>query len=143
MEEMLDSKFRDVGVRNMPDFTQALRIIMTRTSRNNRLRDLIVKTCIINLRQLQKDKEFTSLLAEFGELGADIFAHEDLECGIVGSWFCSKSCDNEEPPQCSNCARPFEKASAWSQRYHEGWYCDHCESDNLTPLCSTCSNEVE
>jgi hypothetical protein len=124
MEDMLDNKSQKVGVRNIPDFTKTLRIVMTRTLRNNRLREVLVKTCILNLRRLQNEGEFVSLLGQFGELGADILAHKDLECGLVDSWFCGIYCENEEPPWCSNCKRPFEKASAWRQRYNERWSCE-------------------
>jgi len=143
MEALLDKRYIHVGARNMGEFIQTLRIIMTRTSRTNGLRELMVKTCIMNLRKLQKEEESILFLSQFGELGADIFAHTDLECGLVGSWFCKTNCDNEEPPQCSNCSRPFEKADAWSQRYYERWSCAHCELDDLTPLCSTCDREVQ
>lgn len=126
MEALLVNDNVPLGVRNIADLLETFRIILTRTSSNNWARELMVKTCIVDLVILQKEEGFVSLLKEFGDLGADIIAHKDLECGLLGSFFCSKNCDNNERPQCAICAGPFDKDIAWAYRYNERWYCGKC-----------------
>ena len=124
-------------------FLQALRMINAHSfDRQNIARKLMVHACVMNLRKLQGQPAFMSLLREFGRLGADIIGHRDLECGVLGSWFCSTGCDDNGRPRCHHCGALFNVEHAWAKR-HEGWWvCDHCLNE-CQPICATCAQRLD
>lgn len=142
MRTRLEYSFQNGQFSNLDDFLQALRNIVSHTSDNSYARRLMVRTCVMHLRELQYVPAFISLLQEFGHLGADIIGHEDLECGIPGAWMCSKGCPDDDPPWCSACSRPFDVDHAWASRHSESWYCDHCE-ERKRPICKICDETFE
>lgn len=126
---------------HVTDFVQAFRTIIGRTSRENDVRELMLKTCVMNLRYLQREEVFLLLLKDFAELGAAIIGYKDLECALLGSWMCSKKCDNEELLVCSDCSKPFAKELAWTSRHKKTWYCGHCEL-YMVPECKACDSKL-
>lgn len=142
LRNRIENSLADGEFPNVDDFIQALRKVVTQASDGNLLRRLMVRICVMNLRELQLVPAFISLLQESGRLGADIIGHQDLECGLLGSWMCTKGCDDEYVPWCSECHKSFDVQSAWSNRHEERWWCRRCESERI-PICSTCDEKVE
>ena len=142
MERIIRGSITHDQFSDINDFVQATRKIVAHTSDNNRARRLMVRTCVMNLRELHQVPSFVLLLQEFGRLGADIISHGDLECGLLGSWLCSKTCDNKQAPVCSECGMPFSVECVWADRHEESWYCSHCE-DEMVPVCPKCDEPVE
>lgn len=126
---------------DVADFVQALRQIMTCTVGDNCARRSMVSSCTTNLKLLRKEKEFVSLLRDFGDLGADIIEHEELECAILGSWTCSNSCTDEVEPVCPQCSEPFMTDDAWCRRDDESWWCYMCRK-STHPVCANCDRDV-
>lgn len=138
----LDCNIHEGQFSDVDDFVKALREIISHTSDNNRARTLMVRTCVMNLRELQDVSAFISLLREFGSLGADIIGHEDLECGLAGAWMCDKDCGEDDTPVCSTCGKYFSVERAWASRHNELWWCYHC-CEEKGPVCRNCNVKVE
>lgn len=142
MQNRMENSLAEGEFPNVDDFVQALRKVVTQASDDNLLRRLMVRTCAMNLRELQEVTAFISLLKEFGSLGADIIGHKDLECGLRGAWMCSKECTEDDTPVCSTCGKYFTVERAWANRHNELWWCTHCD-DYKRPVCSECDVTFE
>jgi hypothetical protein len=141
MDRMIGASF-DRGYSSDVDvFLQALRIIVHGSHHQTYARRLMVHACVMNLRKLQEKTAFRLLLQEYGRLGADIIGHRDLECGVLGSWFCSTGCNDNGRPVCLECGTPFDVEHAWAERHEEWWVCSHC-LDERQPVCATCVRRI-
>jgi hypothetical protein len=123
-------------IRDITDFLKGLRKIMICTSSKDHARKVLVNTCILNLKLLQEQSGFLSLLREFADLGADILEHRDLGRELSGFFVCCDPC-SDVSPSCSKCDVMFEIGISWDQRSLEEWWCGNCKAP-VVPWCMNC-----
>jgi hypothetical protein len=124
------------------DFINALKTIITGTTPHDiYVWKMMVNACVVNLRYLRGIAEFTSLLREHADLGADIIGHSNLECGLPGDWLCGKHCEEGCRIWCPRCGTFYSRMSACDNHEMEVWSCESCGIEDA-PACAMCGKTV-
>lgn len=121
------------------DFEKTLRLAITSTGTNSRVRKLMVETCVLNIHLLRARAEFCSLLREFADFGADIVGHSYLDSAFGPHWSCGGELKCMGVPECCKCEYQFPKDYMIEHREKRSWKCESCQKTN-PPICSDCES---
>lgn len=121
---------------HVADFLAAVQIVFAGTTAQDKIgRQALTEFCFLHIRYLRKLPAFLELLREFGDLGADIFARENLGLMLDGSWHCNGEEDVHSVPRCPDCGESFTVSDLAKYRDKKRWECPNCEK-KVRPVCS-------
>jgi hypothetical protein len=140
MESVLQySTERDIQARKPKpnDFLAATKLIFNGTVKQDDIcRQLLIKFCVLCIRDLKKLPEFATLLSEHADLGAGILAQENLNIMLEGSWYCDGDEHKFAVPCCPNiyCETTFPMWYLLDNYRKKLWKCPVCQEE-VTPVC--------
>lgn len=128
---------------SIPNFIIALRKILTCTTKkqDKRCRKLMVDACIKNFPVLRKEAQFLSLIKDFGDLGAEILASENLDILLPGALVCCCCSSDTSTPICPVCAAAYDEESISRHSDEVEWTCPSCSKVRV-PICEDCEDEL-
>ena len=115
------------------DFLAAAQIVFAGTTAQDKTgRAALIEFCVKKVSKLRKLPAFLDLLREFGDLGAEMFAHENLS--LEGSWYCDGQKHVMAVPRCPDCEENFRTSDLRKYRNQELWMCRSCD-EMVMPVC--------
>lgn len=124
---------------NIEDFLDALEVIITGTTPDDKnARATMINCCVNSINLLKRKPGFSALLRDHGDLGAEILHHKRLPLMLEGCWNCGSGTPHAEAvPSCRKCDTPYPESYVRSHRHLKAWKCPSCQNAEQ-PVCLEC-----
>lgn len=125
---------------NVEDFLDALEVIITGTTLEDKhARTTMISACVKHIKDLKQSPDFSALLRNHGDVGAEIIHHDRLPLMLEGSWYCGIQ-HAEAVPTCRKCRESYPESYVRSHRHLKTWKCPNCLNKER-PVCMECGGD--